>query len=202
MIGSQTYVFIAESNDDGRVRRSVLASLTVVAALGLIASTARSCRARHGRRAAKHEERRVDPLHRRRPGVEILAARSDQREQFQSARGRMAVQDRQPGHAPRVQARRHTADGEGRHLRDRRHAPLRRRARREDRRADVGARRARRRARRSCAAPVVGPRPLLLDRWQGRRARSLRDDRLSARRAEREDRRTASARSARTASST
>ena len=39
-------------------------------------------------------------------------------------------QDRQPRHAPRVQARRHAADGQGHGLRDRRHAPLGRRARR------------------------------------------------------------------------
>ena len=38
------------------------------------------------------------------------------------------------------------------------------------------------------AAPVVGPRPLLLDRRQGRRPRHLRDDRLPARVAQRQDR--------------
>ena len=50
--------------------------------------------------------------------------------QLQPARSRLALQDRQPRHAPRVQARRHAADGQGRHLRDRRHAPLGGRARR------------------------------------------------------------------------
>ena len=51
-------------------------------------------------------------------------------EQLQQARGRVAVQDRQPRHASRVQARRHAADGRRRALHDRRHAPLGRRARR------------------------------------------------------------------------
>ena len=48
------------------------------------------------------------------------------------------LQDRQPRDAPRVQARRHAADGERRALHDRRHAPRGRRARRRDRRAAAG----------------------------------------------------------------
>ena len=58
------------------------------------------------------------------------------------------------------------------------------------------------RARAVGAAPALGPRPLLLDRRPRRRAHPLHDDRLSARRAQREDRRSRSPRSARTASST
>ena len=115
----------------------------------------------------EHQERRVAVLHRRRQGLALLAARSDQRQQLQQARGRLAVQDRQPRHAPRVQARRHAADGQGRRLRDRRHAPLGGRARRQDRRDDLGPRREGRRPRRQRAAPALGPRPLLLDRRQG-----------------------------------
>ena len=60
----------------------------------------------------------------------LLAARSDQRRQLQQARGRVAVQDRQPRPAARVQARGDAADGERRALHDRRHAPRGRRARR------------------------------------------------------------------------
>ena len=41
----------------------------------------------------------------------LLAARSDQRRQLQQARGRVAVQDRQPRPAPRVQLRGDAADG-------------------------------------------------------------------------------------------
>ena len=63
-------------------------------------------------------------------GTQVLAARSDQRRQLQQARSRVALQDRQPRHASRVQARRHAAGGQGRALHDRRHAPLGRRARR------------------------------------------------------------------------
>ena len=91
-------------------------------------------------------------------GHALLAARSDQRVELQQARGRLAVQDRQPRSVPRVQARRHAADDQGRALHDRRHAPLGRRARRQDRRADLDAQPARRQARRGVAAPAVGPR--------------------------------------------
>ena len=57
-------------------------------------------------------------------------------------------------------------------------------------------------ARRGLAAAALGTRRVVLDRRQRRRARHLHDDRLSARRAEREDRRDDSDRSARAASST
>src|SRR5882762_3910164 len=50
------------------------------------------------------------------------------------------------------------------------------------RRDDLGPQHARRETRRCLAAPVVGTRRVLLDRRQRRRARRLRDDRLSARR--------------------
>ena len=60
----------------------------------------------------------------------------------------------------------------------------------------------RRQPRRDRAAPAVGPRRLVLDRRQGRRAHPLRDDRLSPDRAQREERRDDPDRSARAASST
>ena len=52
--------------------------------------------------------------------------------ELQEARGRLAVQDRQPGHASGVQAGRHADHGQGRALRDRRHAALGGGARREE----------------------------------------------------------------------
>ena len=107
---------------------------------------------------------------------------------FSHARGRVALQDRQPRSAARVQSRRHAADGQGRALLDRRIAPRRRGARRRHRRAAVDAQRERRQARRSRAAPAVRPRAGLLDR-RPRGANPLRHARLSARRARREDRR-------------
>ena len=97
-------------------------------------------------------------------GTPLLAARSDQRAELQRPRSRLALQDRQPRHAPRIQARRHAARGRRRALRDRRHAPIGHRARRRDRRADVGAplsrrRRAARTRRGSCRAAAwrTGP---------------------------------------------
>ena len=89
----------------------------------------------------------------------LLAARSDQRRQLQQARGRVALQDRQPRPASRVQARRHAA----RWSRACSTRPPARAARSialdaQDRRADLGAQPARRQARRRRAAPAVGPR--------------------------------------------
>ena len=101
--------------------------------------------------------------------------------QLQQARSRVAVQDRQPRPAPRVQARRHAADGQRRALHDRRHAPRGRRARRGDRRADLG-----RTAIREGARGAVAPRQLsgrgarVLDRRPRRRTHPLRDDRAIA----------------------
>ena len=92
--------------------------------------------------------------------------------ELQQARSRVALQDRQPRPAPRVQARRHAAHGQGRALHDRRHAPVGGRARRQDRRGDLDAQPARRQARRGLAAAAVGPRRVVLDRRQRRRARS------------------------------
>ena len=66
-------------------------------------------------------------------------------------------------------------------LRDRRHAPLGRRARREDRRADLGAT-ACAKGTRAAIAPrqLSGRGAVLLDRRQGRRPRPVRHDRLTA----------------------
>ena len=108
---------------------------------------------------------------------------------FKQARGRLAVQDRQPGPASGVQAGRHAAHGEGRALRDRRHAALGGGARRKNRRADLGAQPARRHARRDRPAAAVGPRRVVLDRRQGRRTHPVRDHRIPAGRAQREERR-------------
>ena len=118
-------------------------------------------------------------------GIEVFAARSDQRRQLQQARSRVAVQDRQPRHASRVQARRHAAGDQGRPLHDRGHAPLGRRARRPDRRADLDPQLSRRQPRRDRAAPAVRPRRLVLDRRQRRRPHPLCDARLSPDRAQR-----------------
>ena len=79
------------------------------------------------------------------------AARSDQRRQLQQAGDRLALQDREPRTAARVPVRVDAADGQGRRVFDRRHAPRGRRARRGHGRADVDAQRARRRARRGGA---------------------------------------------------
>ena len=117
----------------------------------------------------------------------VLAARSDQRRELQQAGSRLALQDRQLRPVSRVQAGRDAADGQGRALHDRRHAAIGHRARREDRRADLVAQPARREARGRRAAAAVGPRRVVLDRRQRGRARHLRHDGLSARRAQRED---------------
>ncbi len=61
-------------------------------------------------------------LHRRRQRLQILAARPDRRLQLQQSGSCLAVlQGRRSGSAGRVQARRHTAHGQGRHLYDGRH---------------------------------------------------------------------------------
>ena len=108
--------------------------------------------------------------------------------QLQQARGRLAVQDRQPRSAARVQLPVDAADGQRRALLDR---PAR--AARSSRStpppascsgctaSDEG------RARRGGAAAALGPRPRLLDRRQGG-ADPLRHARLPAGRARREDR--------------
>ena len=161
-------------------------------------ATRRDCRARRrlsdgpdprpGARDAEHEERRLDRVYRRQSRNEVLAARSDQRRQLQQARGRLAVQDRQPRHAARVQARRHAARDSRRALRDGWHAPIGHRAGRPHGRADLVPQLPRRPARGDRPAPAVGPRRRVLDRRQERRAHPLRDDRLSADRAQREER--------------
>ena len=63
-------------------------------------------------------------------GSTVFAARSDRRVELQQADRRVAVQDRQPRPVPRVQARRHAADGQRRSVHHRRHAPGGGRARR------------------------------------------------------------------------
>ena len=151
---------------------------------------------------AEHEERRVADVHRRSSRQQVLAARSDQRQQLQQDGSRLAIQDRQPRPASRDQARRHAADGQGHALRHGRHAPRRRRARRADRRAEVDVQHGRGRARHALgAASALGPRPVVLDRRQRRRAHPLRHDRLSPGGAQRQDRPADPRRSATRASS-
>ncbi len=91
-------------------------------------------------------------------GTKVLAARGNQRGELQSARGRVAVQDRRPRAAPRIQARGHAARDRRRGVHHGRDAAIGRRARREDGRAAVGAQPARGAARRYRAAPALGPR--------------------------------------------
>ena len=82
-------------------------------------------------------------------GTQVLAARSDQRRQLQQARSRVALQDRQPRPASRVQARRHAARWS--RACSTRPAGTRRSVvalDAQDRRADLGAQPARRQARR------------------------------------------------------
>ena len=139
--------------------------------------------------AAVHPRRRVAALHGRPARHQVLAARSDRRPQLQPARSRLALQDRQPRHAARIQARRHAAHGRRHALHDRRHAPLGGGARRPERRAAVGAPVSRRRPRRGGAAAAVGPRRGVLDRWPRRRAHPLCHSGLPPDRAQRENRR-------------
>ena len=70
-------------------------------------------------RSAVHEKRRVAPLCGRLEEQPLLAVGSNQRRQFQQARSRLAVQDRQPRTASRIQARRNADRREGRSLHDR-----------------------------------------------------------------------------------
>src|SRR6476660_3305162 len=62
-----------------------------------------------GRAAREHG---VALLRRRFTEPSLLAARADYSRQLQHARDRVAVQDREPGPASGVQARRHAAHGE------------------------------------------------------------------------------------------
>ena len=110
-------------------------------------------------------------------------------DQLQQARSGVAVQDRQPGHAARVQARGHAADDRRRAVHDRRHAASSRGARRQVGRADVGASLSGRQARRLRAPAALRPRRGLLDRRPRRQPRDLRHAWIPADRAQRQDRR-------------
>ena len=110
----------------------------------------------------------VAGLSRRLSEPPLLAAGADRRRQLQQARGRLALQDRQPRQPARIQVGGHAADGRRRRLHDGRDAAGGGGARRRDRRAALGARRAGRRARRRRAAAAVGTRRLVLDRREGR----------------------------------
>ena len=176
-------------------RRSSMRPIIRVLALGA------DCRRCDRVRAAGREERRVARLGAATRSDALRAARSDQRHQLQQARGRVALQDRQPRPATRLQPADDAADGERRAVLHRRRASERRRRQRRDRRDALDAPARRRTPRRAVVAPHVGTRRRLLDRRPRRRADLLRHDRLSARRPRREDRTSAARTSARTASS-
>src|SRR6185436_3080236 len=76
---------------------------------------------------------RLAALHRGRSRDQVFPARSDQRVQFRQARSGLALQDRQPGPATRVQAGGHAARHQRRVVYDRRDPALRRRPRWQDR---------------------------------------------------------------------
>ena len=124
--------------------------------------------------------------------------------QLQQARSGVALQDRQPRHAARIQARRHAAHGQAACST----RPPARAARSIALDAKTGeliwvhALREGKRARDARPRQLSGRGAVVLDRRQGRRPHHLRDARLPAGRAQREDRRSRSRRSARTASST
>ena len=131
------------------------------------------------RRPDGREERRMAFVRGRAGKHEILAARSNQQGQRQEPAHRVALQDRQPRPAPRLQ---HAVDadrGEQRDVRAGRHAPHRRRARSGERRDAVDVAHGRGQARRGRAAAGLGPRARLLDRRQRRRAHRHRHARLS-----------------------
>ena len=123
-------------------------------------------------RAARHDQRRVAHVGRRSRRHPLRAARSDQRRELQQARSRVALQDREPRRAPRLQPADDAADGQRRALRHRRRASQRRRARRRRPASCCGCTGSTKASARSVGAPAVGPRRRLLDRRQGRRARS------------------------------
>ena len=84
-------------------------------------------------------ERRVADLRRRSREHALLAARPDQRGQFQQAPGGVAIQDGQPRPPSGIQLRGNAADGERRDVFDGRNAPGRGRAGCGDGRVAVGA---------------------------------------------------------------
>ena len=145
------------------------------------------CRRGCGPRTDRCAERRVARLRRRYRTHPLFTAGSDQRRQLQQAHCRVALQDRSPRSASRVHVRVDACDGERRAVFHRGQPPGRGRARPGNRRRALDAQRARRRARRRGTAPVVRPRPRVLDRRQ-RGANSLRHSGIPAGRAEREDR--------------
>ena len=111
---------------------------------------------------------------------QVLRPRPDHCGELWIARGRVAVQDRQPRPTSRVSVRVHAADGQGRAVLHGRHTQGRRGAGRDHRRAAMGVQPQRRGPGHGCAPAAVGPRPGVLDRRQGG-THPLCDARLSAR---------------------
>ena len=152
-------------------------------------------------RANGHAGRRVAHIRRRSGQHALRPARSNQRRELQQAAGRLAIQDGCLRRPPGLQPSDDAADDQRRALRHGRIEAGRRGHRRGDRRTAVDVPDRRGQARGGGAAPAVGPRCGVLDRWKRRRAHFHGDVRVSARRARSEDRAFRSARSARTASS-
>ena len=135
--------------------------------------------------------RRVANVRRRSRQHAVLAARSDQRQQLQEPRGRLAVQDRQPGTAARVQPAIDAARGQRHPLHDRRHAGARwSPSNAGDRRDEVDVQPGRGQARRSGAAAALRAAACRYwtDGWEERRANHLRHAGLPDDRARRGDR--------------
>ena len=149
----------ARTRDAARIGDAVTMSrrLMTVAALAVVVG--------RGAGSVESRQRRMAHLRRRsRPTRAIRALDQINAEQLQQARGRLAIQDRQPRPATGIQVRVDAADGQRPAVFDRRHAAGGGRARRRDRRNAVDAQRARRRARRRrrldnspAAASRIGP---------------------------------------------
>ncbi len=138
--------------------------------------------------SAQTRHRRVALLRRRPAQPSLLAAGAGDRRQFQHARSRLALQDRQPGPAPRIQARRHAAGRQRRALYHGRDATRGGGARRGNRRAALGALGARRGPRGGITPSTVGAWCGVLDRREGR-TDPVRHHRLPPRGARCQDRR-------------
>ena len=148
-----------------------------------------AARSRTEQSDAKHQERRLAEVHGRHSPAASTRRSTRLCQQLQQARSGLAVQDGQPRSASRDQARGHADQGWQHGLRHGGHPPRGCRAERAPGEQkwmyamDEGER-----ATRWAPASAVGPRPVLLDRRQGRRSRRLRDHRLPPGLAQRQDR--------------
>ena len=90
-------------------------------------------RVRPGCRTTEDRERRMTALHGRSEGHQILTPRSDRRLQLRQPRGRLALQDRQPGFVSRIQVGRDATHDQRRAVHDGWHATVCHRDRCKDR---------------------------------------------------------------------